>query len=267
MGKQFVHLHLHTEYSLLDGATKIDAVVNETVNRGWKAVAITDHGNMYGAMQIYAACLKAGIKPIIGSEFYICHDRFNKQGKADMGNRIRFSCGDCSTYICLLPSGVTWSVDRPYYLVNLGYDDQARTTAEIRFSYTGAYRLEDLKLWAQPMADYAAYTNALRTNGLKNAQVANGQVSGEISLDAPGVLVFSIPFSEGWRAKVNGMPAETVASADAFLALVLPAGDHFVELTYTTPWLTAGCILSLLSLSLIAGFGLARRRRTKGANS
>ena len=54
MGKQFVHLHLHTEYSLLDGATKIDAVVKETVERGWKAVAITDHGNMYGAMQIYA---------------------------------------------------------------------------------------------------------------------------------------------------------------------------------------------------------------------
>ncbi len=86
MGKEFVHLHLHTEYSLLDGATKIDAVVKETVKRGWKAVAITDHGNMYGAMQIYAACLKEGIKPIIGCEFYICHDRFNKQGKGDMAH-------------------------------------------------------------------------------------------------------------------------------------------------------------------------------------
>ena len=201
-------------------------------------------------------------------ELYLQMDGFGlEQGKADMGNRIRFSCGDCSTYICLLPSGVTWSVDRPYYLVNLGYDEQARTTAEIRFSYTGAYRLEDLKLMAQPMADYAVYTDALRTNGLENAQVDNGQVSGEISLDAPGVLVFSIPFSEGWRAKVNGAPAETVASADAFLALVLPAGEHLVELTYTTPWLTAGCILSLLSLALIAGLGLAQRRRMKGANS
>ena len=55
MGKEFVHLHLHTEVSLLDGATKIGALVDETVKRGWKAVAITDHGNMYGAMQLYAA--------------------------------------------------------------------------------------------------------------------------------------------------------------------------------------------------------------------
>ena len=83
MGKEFVHLHLHTEFSLLDGATKIGALVKETKARGWKAVAITDHGNMYGALQLYGECLKAGIKPIIGCEFYICNDRFNKQGKGD----------------------------------------------------------------------------------------------------------------------------------------------------------------------------------------
>ena len=82
--KQFVHLHLHTEYSLLDGATKIGALVQETVSRGWKAVAITDHGNMYGALQFYGECLKAGIKPIIGCEFYICHDRHKKDGKPEI---------------------------------------------------------------------------------------------------------------------------------------------------------------------------------------
>ena len=86
--KDFVHLHVHTEFSLLDGATKINALVDETVKRGWKAVAITDHGNMYGVMQLYAACLKAGIKPIIGCEFYICHDRLNKSGKPDLAHII-----------------------------------------------------------------------------------------------------------------------------------------------------------------------------------
>ena len=86
--KEFVHLHLHTEYSLLDGATRIDALVEETVKRGWKAVAITDHGNMYGALSLYSACLKAGIKPILGCEFYICHDRFVKSGKPDIGHII-----------------------------------------------------------------------------------------------------------------------------------------------------------------------------------
>ena len=63
--KPFVHLHLHTEYSLLDGATRIDELIDEAVKRGYKAVAITDHGNMYGALKLYEDCLKANIKPII----------------------------------------------------------------------------------------------------------------------------------------------------------------------------------------------------------
>ena len=77
--KDFVHLHLHTEYSLLDGATNIHALVDETVKRGWKAVAITDHGNMYGVMQLYADCLKNKIKPCENKVFlllfiFICYN-------------------------------------------------------------------------------------------------------------------------------------------------------------------------------------------------
>ena len=120
MGKQFVHLHLHTEYSLLDGATKIDAVVKETVDRGWKAVAITDHGNMYGAMQIYAACLKAGIKPIIGCEFYICHDRLNKQGKADMAHIVLLAKNDAGYKNLLKLSGIA-AKEGFYYKPRIDY--------------------------------------------------------------------------------------------------------------------------------------------------
>ena len=68
----FVHLHLHTEYSLLDGLTKIKKLVPAIKEMGMTACAITDHGNMYGAIEFYKACLKAEIKPIIGCEVYIC---------------------------------------------------------------------------------------------------------------------------------------------------------------------------------------------------
>lgn len=75
----FVHLHLHTEYSLLDGACKIDTLVSHIKNIGQKAVAITDHGNMFGAMQFYHMCKKERIKSIIGCEVYVaprlCSDR------------------------------------------------------------------------------------------------------------------------------------------------------------------------------------------------
>ena len=79
--KDFVHLHVHTEYSLLDGIARVNKLVEITKERGYSAVAITDHGNMYGTLSFYEECVKAGIKPILGCEFYICSDLTKKQGK------------------------------------------------------------------------------------------------------------------------------------------------------------------------------------------
>lgn len=92
MGK-FSHLHLHTEYSLLDGAARINKVVKVAKEMGMPAIAITDHGNMYGVVQFFNACVKLDekyyrehgvpiVKPIIGCEFYLCDDLNIKSGKS-----------------------------------------------------------------------------------------------------------------------------------------------------------------------------------------
>lgn len=69
--KRFTHLHVHTEYSLLDGASKIPELVAYAKELGMDSLAITDHGVMYGAVEFYQECTKAGIKPIIGCEVYL----------------------------------------------------------------------------------------------------------------------------------------------------------------------------------------------------
>ena len=75
----FTHLHVHTEYSLLDGACRIDELVKRAASLGQKSLAITDHGVMYGAVAFYKAAKKAGIKPIIGCEVYVApRSRFDK---------------------------------------------------------------------------------------------------------------------------------------------------------------------------------------------
>ncbi len=80
----FVHLHVHTEYSLLDGACRISEAAATAASMGQTALAITDHGNMYGAVEFYNACKKAGIKPIIGCEVYVApRSRFDKAGVLD----------------------------------------------------------------------------------------------------------------------------------------------------------------------------------------
>ena len=83
MSKEFVHLHLHTEYSLLDGACKIGPLMKRVKELGMNAVAITDHGNLFGAIEFYKSALEHGIKPIIGIEAYLTpgdHKKKTKQG-------------------------------------------------------------------------------------------------------------------------------------------------------------------------------------------
>ena len=82
----FVHLHLHTEFSLLDGACRIKKLVERVKEMGQEAVAITDHGCMYGAIDFYRACKAAGIKPVIGCEVYVAprgRTRFQKVHEFD----------------------------------------------------------------------------------------------------------------------------------------------------------------------------------------
>ena len=68
----FIHLHNHTDYSILDGAGRIKDYIKKCKEYGMNAMAITDHGNMFGAVDFYNQCKKAGIKPIVGCEFYLC---------------------------------------------------------------------------------------------------------------------------------------------------------------------------------------------------
>ena len=78
--KEFVHLHLHTQYSLLDGANKVSHLMPRVAKHGMSAVAMTDHGNMFGAIDFYRTAASHGIKPIIGCEMYVApQSRFDKQ--------------------------------------------------------------------------------------------------------------------------------------------------------------------------------------------
>ncbi|MEY4683047.1 MAG: hypothetical protein RL534_466, partial [Actinomycetota bacterium] len=76
----FAHLHVHTEYSMLDGAARVSDLVKEVAAQGMPAIAMTDHGNLFGAFDFYKQAKKAGVKPIIGLEAYVAPEtRFDKR--------------------------------------------------------------------------------------------------------------------------------------------------------------------------------------------
>lgn len=84
MSSEFIHLHVHSHYSLLDGLAKIDDLIEKAKEYKMPALALTDHGNMYGAIEFYKKCKKAGIKPIIGAEVYVAFEsRLDKRPGID----------------------------------------------------------------------------------------------------------------------------------------------------------------------------------------
>ena len=92
--KNFVHLHVHSDYSLLDGACRIDRLMDRAVELGMPALALTDHGNLYGAIEFYNTAKSKGIKPIIGCELYLVEtSRLEKHGRSDDDGKTIFHLG------------------------------------------------------------------------------------------------------------------------------------------------------------------------------
>jgi len=105
--RQFAHLHLHTEYSLLDGGNRIDRLIARVKELGMGAVAMTDHGNLHGAVEFYSTAKKAGIKPILGIEAYVAPDI---KGVSDRTKREFTGVADGGFHLVLLAeNNVGWA--------------------------------------------------------------------------------------------------------------------------------------------------------------
>ena len=113
----FVHLHNHTEYSLLDGASRIQAMVTRAAELDMPAIGLTDHGVMYGAIHFYKACKEAGIKPIIGCEVYVApRSRLLREGRVDRDpNHLTLLAANHSGYLNLMRLCTVGQMEGMYY--------------------------------------------------------------------------------------------------------------------------------------------------------
>ena len=100
MSSDFAHLHLHSQYSLLDGANRLDDLIERTAALGMKSVAVTDHGNLFGSREFYKKAMKKGIRPILGVEAYISRGKRQERGEAvDKNDEVH---GDGNFHLTLL---------------------------------------------------------------------------------------------------------------------------------------------------------------------
>ncbi len=128
----FVHLHLHTKYSMLDGACRIEDVIKKTVDDGMSAVAVTDHGVMYGVVDFYKTAHEHGVKPILGCEMYVAHgSRFDRsvQGGTQGGDHLVLLAADDAGYHNLIKLATAAQLEGFYY--------KPRIDREILQQYSG----------------------------------------------------------------------------------------------------------------------------------
>ena len=126
MPGQFVHLHVHSEYSLLDGANRTGRMVKHVAELGQPAIALTDHGVMYGALEFYCEAKKKGIKPIIGCELYVCKDRRDRSSHGKTSPNRTFHlialAKDLTGYRNLVKMVSTSHLEGYYYKPRIDYE-------------------------------------------------------------------------------------------------------------------------------------------------
>ena len=119
---KFVHLHNHTDYSLLDGACHIPKMMQVAAQHEWPAIAITDHGNLFGAVDFYQAAKKVGIKPIIGCEVYVARGSHTEKNEQGGYHHLLLLCKNETGYRNLMKLVSTGYLDGFYYKPRIDKD-------------------------------------------------------------------------------------------------------------------------------------------------
>jgi DNA polymerase-3 subunit alpha len=118
----FVHLHCHTDYSLLDGACDVDQLVKFAAQQKMPAVAMTDHGNLFGAVKFYNAAQAAGVRPVIGCEVYVSQQGHKTRSESDRYNHLVLLCENQEGYRNLINLVSTGYLDGFYYKPRIDLD-------------------------------------------------------------------------------------------------------------------------------------------------
>jgi DNA polymerase-3 subunit alpha len=206
----FTHLHLHTLYSLLDGAIRIKDLVKTVKEKGMSAVAVTDHGNMFGALDVYRRAKEAGLKPILGTETYVA----GTKGRSDRTERV-------SHHLILLAKNETGYANLRY-LSSTGYLDG--------FYYHPRIDKEVLKERSEGLIGLTACLGG---------EVTSACFRGDMDHARRAALEFKDIFEPGHfflEVQSNGLPEQERANAnlkqlaqDCQLPLVATADSHYIK--------------------------------------
>lgn len=153
------------------------------------------------------------------------------------------------------------------YLFNLGYSNKERRELTITVPVKGIFKLDDIKLYALPMANYPKRVEALRAEPMKNIALRANKLTGTVDISKDKVLCVSVPYSKGWSAKVDGKEAKILRGNYMFMCLPLKAGQHNIEFNYCSPGLKLGAVITLCSACALVLLFFIHRKRNRQRNN
>lgn len=146
---------------------------------------------------------------------------------------------------------------------NFSAFEEAVSSIDISFYLRGVYSFDSIKVIFQPMDNYVNQINDLKADSLQNMEIGTDTVTGTINLDSPGILCFSIPYSVGWTAYVDGRETKLYQANIMHMALDLDAGGHDIRLVYETPFLKEGIYASIFGIALFIILIIVNERKIR----
>ena len=145
------------------------------------------------------------------------------------------------------------------WLVNMGYSPEGRTSVTLEFKAPGTYSFKQMRVVAQPMEGVDGLVDDLRSAGAQDVRIGENELACTAQADRDCQLFWSVAYSAGWKATVDGQEVPVHQADLGFMSVEVPAGMHEVRLTYETPYLCAGCVLTLAGAVATAAACLVRR--------
>ncbi len=150
------------------------------------------------------------------------------------------------------------------FLINLGYSGSKRSWAKITFPASESYSYDTIEIYQLDMNVYREQVQKLGQSVLQNVIQDRNRLEGDVTLNTKGIMVLSIPWSRGWSAYVDGQKAKLLEANVMYSALELPEGSHHITLTYRTPYLKEGIMVSGIAWAGFIIVLIIIRRRDKG---
>lgn len=195
------------------------------------------------------------------SETYLLIKQFQAEQGEDYNKLTIISGKNVQTAMALYNKTSASYYEKEYYGVNLGSGKDSKKSVIITFPTPGTFSFESLGIYSYPLKKYTAQALSLRDGELQNVSVAGSTISGTTELENAGWMQFSIPYSKGWSAFVDGKEEALTVSDTMYMGLYLEEGAHKILLTYRTPYLVLGFIITMAAiLGLVISYLIREKR-------